>query len=166
MEKSEFLKQVEKNVAALQKMVKKNGLAPAEHVPEEVVRYGLITDELYSQACLRMMVTNMPNDAFELRFGYCEKYAFAEWWDGLTQREKLAYFFKAFREMAEGCADDYKRLAELVIVTNLKSWEHASRNNNRWGKLYAEAYYLLKDLYWDAFGKDEAACSYWFDWVD
>lgn len=56
--------------------------------------------------------------------------------------------------------------AELVIATNMKSWEHHSRGNMEWSRLYADLYYFVKDLYFDWFAEDQEAIDYYYDYVD
>ena len=62
--------------------------------------------------------------------------------------------------------EDKIYFAELIIATNMKSWEHHSRGNIEWSAFYADLYYLVKDLYFDWFAEDQEAIDYYYDYVD
>ena len=52
----------------------------------------------------------------------------------------------------------------------LKSWEHAARHNNEYGKMYSELFYMVQALYFDWFDGDnkqhDKAMEYYYDYID
>lgn len=61
---------------------------------------------------------------------------------------------------------DVRYLANLAIVTNLKSWQHAA-GNPELSRLYAECYYIVRDfVYDDDSPLSEADIRYFFEVTD
>lgn len=133
--------------------VKKEFNLPTLHqdAAEFVWRYGdpEKSCNAYVEKWAKVMQLNILND-FKLEKKFCEEFSHVE---------------KAFNSCIEKC-DDYKTLGELVIVVNLKSWEHASRKNNEWGRMYAEMYYYTKDVFFDKYGKDDDAVAFLHNFID
>lgn len=52
----------------------------------------------------------------------------------------------------------------------MKSWEHAARGNNEYGKMYSELFYMVQALYFDWFDSDnkqhDKAMDYYYQYVD
>ena len=116
----------------------------------------------YVEKWAKVMQLNILND-FKLEKKFCEEFCKAEWM--YTFNKDFNHVENAFNSCIEKC-DDYKTLGELVIVVNLKSWEHASRKNNEWGRMYAEMYYYTKDVFFDKYGKDDDAVAFWYNFID
>ena len=66
--------------------------------------------------------------------------------------------------------DSIEFFAEIVIVLNMKAWEHNARGNREYYRMYSELYLMAKDLYFDWFDKEnkqhEKAVQYYYDYVD
>ena len=76
----------------------------------------------------------------------------------------------ALRNALQNWRDDVEFFAEIIIVINMKSWEHAARGNKQYGNMYSDLYYLVRDLYFDWFDdsnkQHDKAMEYYFDYVD
>jgi len=74
------------------------------------------------------------------------------------------------RNALKNWRDNVEWFVEILIVANLKSWEHAARGNNEYVKMYSDLYYMVRELYFDWFDKDnkqhEKAVQYYYDYVD
>lgn len=80
--------------------------------------------------------------------------------------EILANCFRNALNLFKG---NIKYLAELVMVLNLKSWEHYERGNTNYAKMYSALYYKVLKLYFDSFrGTDleEDAVNYYYKYID
>lgn len=55
---------------------------------------------------------------------------------------------------------DYKKLTELVMMLNWKSWEHNSLGNYEISELYADLFYKARDYGYDHL-KDDELSYFW-----
>lgn len=60
-----------------------------------------------------------------------------------------------YKRAFKGWKDDVRYVAELVIVLNLKCWEHFYKGNEEISKLYADYYHELNDYAYEHFKGDE-----------
>ena len=91
----------------------------------------------------------------------------AEWFVGVEGIEAVT---DTIYRCVTSWKDSVEYFAELIIAVNMKSWEHHARGNKNWSALYAELYYVVKDLYFEWFDENhekyQAAMDYYFDYVD
>lgn len=77
----------------------------------------------------------------------------------------LEYFGAAavetlYMQLFEKYKTDYKKLTELVMMLNWKSWEHNSLGNYEISELYADLFYKARDYGYDHL-KDDELSYFW-----
>lgn len=115
----------------------------------------------YAASCEKFFEANLRED-YERKTTFTSDLSIAEWCE---QVEPGAVLDTA-RRCLLAWHEDKKYFAELILAVNLKSWEHVSRGNGEWSRLYADLYYLVKDLYFQWFEEDKDAIDYYFNYVD
>ena len=65
-----------------------------------------------------------------------------------------------YTQLFEKYKTDYKRLTELVMMLNWKSWEHNSLGNYEISELYADLFYKARDYGYDHL-KDDELSYFW-----
>lgn len=73
---------------------------------------------------------------------------------------------RTYKNAIKSWKEDYKMLAELVLTLNHKCWFWYQNEESELSGTYSDLYYRVKDLWWDAHGKNEEAVEYWFEWID
>ena len=87
----------------------------------------------------------------------------------LVEVEGIEILANCFHDALNLFKGNIKYLAELVLVLNLKSWEHHERGNTNYAKMYSALYYKVLKLYFDSFrGTDleEDAVNYYYKYID
>ena len=116
----------------------------------------------YAAWCEKNFERNLRED-YKRKTTFTADFSLAEWCVYLDGKKALS---NTLKNAVQGWKDDYEYMAELVIALNMKSWEHAARENNKFGELYADLYLFARDLYFDLFEGDDKATQYYFDYVD
>ena len=111
---------------------------------------------------------------------YCEK-MFERNLEEIKQGERKTTFYKdlSLAEVfdSESVIDTIQRalkeyiydeqyIAEMALSVNWKSWEHKARGNEGWCKLYADLYYKIDDIIYDAYADDEEKTDYYWHYMD
>ena len=62
--------------------------------------------------------------------------------------------------------DDEEYMAEFVLCTNWKAWEHDARKNTQWVRAYSFLYDNIRDLMYDYYAEDEEKTAYMYEYLD
>lgn len=137
-------------------------LEPIKEKKTFVEKYGTMNAVFaYARWAEMNFEANLRED-YERKTTFTSDLSIAEWFEAVERNAVIDTVERSLRSWYE----DKKYFAELIIATNLKSWEHHSRGNVNWSALYADLYYLVKDLYFQWFEKDKDAINYYFNYVD
>ena len=137
-----------------------------EQLKPFVDKYGLQAVFAYAHWCEINFEANLRED-YERKTTYTNDFSIAEWCVPVDGMSAIA---SALRNALQNWRDDVEFFAEIIIVINMKSWEHAARGNKQYGNMYSDLYYLVRDLYFDWFDdsnkQHDKAMEYYFDYVD
>lgn len=121
---------------------------------------------MYAAWCERNFEANLRGD-YERKTTFTSDFSIAEWCVPVEGMQAIA---STLRNALTNWRDDIEFFAEIVIVLNMKSWEHAARKNNQYRQMYSELYYMAQSLYFDWFDesnpKHSEAIQYYYDYVD
>lgn len=127
---------------------------------------GLQGGLVYGMWCEKNFEANLRED-YKRITTYTSDFSIAEW---CVPAEGMNAIASTLRNALTNWRDDIKFFAEILLVINMKSWEHAARGNNEYGKMYSELFYMVQALYFDWFDKDNKqhneAMRYYYDYVD
>ena len=161
MKKSEFKSAV---LSGLKNIVA-NGNYKLEPIKEKaffVKNYGGMNAVFaYAAWCEKNFEANLRED-YKRKTSFTSDFSIAEWCECVERGATL----DTMKRCLLSWHANKVYFAELVIATNKKSWEHLSRGNEEWSRLYADLYYFVKDLYFDWFAEDQEAIDYYYDYVD
>ena len=120
----------------------------------------------YGMWCERNFEANLRDD-YERKTTYTSDFSIAEW---CVPVEGMRAIASTLRNALTNWRDDVEFFAEIIIVLNMKAWEHAARGNRQYAEMYSELYLDAKCLYFDWFDKDNKqhgeAMDYYYDYVD
>lgn len=137
-----------------------------EQLKPFVEHYGLQAVFAYSAWCEKNFELNLRED-YKRITTYTSDFSIAEW---CVPVEGMSAIASTLRNALTNWRDNIEFFAEIIMVLNLKSLEHAARGNNEYGKMYSELYYMVRDLYFDWFDKDnkqhDKAMEYYYNCVD
>lgn len=137
-----------------------------DNMRNELVQRNIRGPFTYGAWCERNFERNLRED-YERKTTYTSDFSIAEWCVPVEGMNAIA---STLRNALTNWRDDVEFFAEIIIVLNMKSWEHAARKNNQYGKMYSELYYMVRDLYFDWFDKDnkqhDKAMQYYYNYVD
>lgn len=137
-----------------------------ENLTQELHDNGIRDPFTYGMVCERNFERNTRED-YERKTTFTSDFSMAEW---CVPLEGMKAISQTLNNALTNWRDDVEFFAELLLVINLKSWEHISRKNNNYSRMYALLFYEVKDLYFDWFDKGhkkhEEAMQYYFDYVD
>lgn len=71
-----------------------------------------------------------------------------------------------FKRSVHNFRDNKEYFAEMILVTNFLCWYFNFHKQDDWSKLYAELYYLSRDLYFEYLGSNQEAMDYYYNYVD
>lgn len=121
---------------------------------------------VYGMWCEKNFEANLRED-YERKTTYTNDFSIAEW---CVPIESMSAIADTLKNALENWRDDIEFFAEIIMVVNMKSWEHAARGNNEYGMMYSELYYMVQSLYFDWFDesnkKHAEAMQYYYDYVD
>lgn len=120
----------------------------------------------YAHWCERNFELNLRKD-YKRKTTYTSDFSIAEWCVGVEGMESIA---DTLRNALVYWHDSIEFFAEIIIVLNLKSWEHGARGNYNYSQMYGELYIAAKCLYFDWFDESHKdhnkAMKYYYDYVD
>ena len=130
-------------------------------------KYGGLQGALmYGAWCERNFEINLRED-YKRITTYTSDFSIAEWCVPVDGMNAIA---DTLRNALTNWRDNVEWFAEILLVVNLKSLEHAARGNNEYGKMYSELFYMVQALYFDWFDesnpKHADAMTYYYDYVD
>lgn len=137
-----------------------------DNMRNELVQRNIRDPFTYGAWCEKNFEANLRED-YERKTTYTCDFSIAEWCVPVEGMKAIA---STLRNALTNWRDNIEFFAEIIIVLNMKSWEHAARGNNQYGKMYSDLYYMVRNLYFDWFDKDnkqhDAAMEYYYDYVD
>ena len=129
-------------------------------------KYGMQAVFAYSHWCERNFEANLRED-YERKTTYTADFSIAEW---CVPIEGMSAIASTLHDALTYWHDNIKTFAEIIIVLNMKSWEHAARGNKEYSKMYSELYLNAKCLYFDWFNENHEdhskAVEYYYQFVD
>jgi hypothetical protein len=138
----------------------------SEQLKPFVQKYGLQAVFAYSAWCEKNFEANLRED-YKRKTTYTADFSIAEW---CVPADGMSAIASTLRNALTNWRDDIKFFAEIIIVLNMKAWEHAARGNHQYAEMYSELYLDAKCLYFDWFDKDNKqhgeAMDYYYDYVD
>lgn len=84
----------------------------------------------------------------------------------------IEYIKKSYNDIIESWMDDYKFIAEFILVLNTKAWEWDARRSKGLNipegivGVYSDLFYDLKDKVFDHYKDNEEATNYIFKLID
>lgn len=137
-----------------------------DNMRDELVRRNIRDPFTYGMWCEKNFEMNLRED-YKRKTTYTSDFSIAEW---CVPIEGMSAITDTLRNALTNWRDDIEFFAEIIMVLNLKSWEHAARNNNKYGQMYSDLYYMVQSLYFDWFDesnpKHSEAIQYYYDYVD
>lgn len=138
----------------------------SEQLKPFVRKYGMQAVFAYASWCEYNFERNLRED-YKRKTTYTSDFSIAEWCVPVDGMSAIA---STLRNALTNWRDDIEFFAEIVIVLNLKSWEHAARKNKEYAVMYQTLYLAAKDLYFDWYDADneqhDKAMDYYYDYVD
>lgn len=133
---------------------------------DELIKRNIRNPFTYGAWCERNFEANLRED-YERKTTYTSDFSIAEWCVPVEGMKAIA---STLRNALTNWRDSIEFFAEIIIVLNMKSWEHHARGNQNYSQMYSELYFMAKDLYFDWFDKDNKqhnnAMQYYYDYVD
>ena len=127
---------------------------------------GLQGGLVYGMWCERNFEMNLRED-YKRITTYTSDFSIAEW---CVPVEGMSAIADTLKNALNNWRDNIEWFAEILLVINLKSWEHAARGNDEYGKMYSELFYMVKDLYFlwfdESNSKHSDAITYYYNYVD
>ena len=129
-------------------------------------RYGFQGVFAYGSWCEKNFERNLRED-YKRITTYTSDFSIAEW---CVPAEGMNAIASTLRNALTNWRDNVEWFAEIILVINMKSWEHAARGNNEYGKMYSELFYMVQALYFGWFDEshkdNDKAMEYYYDYVD
>lgn len=165
MKTTDFNKQLNAGISSIKdidevKNIKKDELIP--ELKEFAERYGMQWIFAYASAC-EQFFEKMTRADYDRKTTFSSDFAIAE---GCASKEGTSGVFDTFIRATKEWKTNKEFFAEIILATNIKSWEMYSRGHAGWSVLYGELYHLAKDLYLSWFDGNDEAIQYYFDYVD
>jgi len=159
MKKSDFNQRVSKMCA----YVKEHEY---DNMRDELVQRNIRDPFSYGAWCEYNFERNLRED-YKRKTTYTSDFSIAEW---CVSVEGMSAIASTLRNALTNWRDNIEFFAEIIIVLNMKAWEHAARGNKEYSKMYSELYLNAKCLYFDWFdGSHEdhsKAVEYYYQYVD
>lgn len=156
MKKSEFKKEVLDSLKFINKMGEYK-LEPIKEKKTFVEKYGTTNRAVFAYARWAEInfEANLRED-YERKTTFTSDFSIAEWRECVERGATL----DTMKRCLLSWHTNKVYFAELVIALNMKSWEHHSRGNMEWSRLYSDLYNLAKNLYFMWFEEDQEAIDY------
>lgn len=84
----------------------------------------------------------------------------------LAERFGKSAVLDTFKRSVRNFRNNKEYFAEMILVTNFLCWYFNFHKQDDWSKLYAELYYLSRDLYFEYLGTNQEAMDYYYNYVD
>ena len=137
-----------------------------DNMRDELIQRNIRDPFMYGAWCEKNFEANLRED-YERKTTYTSDFSIAEW---CVPIEGMSAIASTLRNALTNWRDDVEFFAEIIIVLNMKAWEHAARGNRQYAEMYSQLYLDTKCLYFDWFDKDNKqhgkAMEYYFDYVD
>ena len=137
-----------------------------DNMRDELVQRNIRDPFTYGAWCEKNFEYNLRSD-YKRITTYTSDFSIAEWCVPVEGMNAIA---DTLRNALTNWRDNVEWFAEILLVVNFKSWEHAARGNNEYGKMYSELFYMVQALYFDWFDesnkKHAEAMEYYYDYVD
>ena len=138
-----------------------------EQLKPFVQKYGGLQGGLvYGMWCEKNFEANLRED-YKRITTYTSDFSIAEWCVPVEGMNAIA---STLRNALVNWRDSVEWFAEILLVINLKSWEHAARHNSEYSKMYSELFYMVRALYFDYFDNNnkqhEKAMDYYYQYID
>lgn len=137
-----------------------------DNIRDELMQRNIHNKFVYGMWCEKNFEANLCND-YERKTTYTNDFSIAEWCAPIEGMNAVA---DTLRNALQNWRDSIEFFAEIIIVLNMKSLEHEARKNSNYCKLYSDMYYMVRDLYFDWFDKDnkqhDKAMYYYYQYVD
>lgn len=137
-----------------------------DNMAQELIHRNIRDPFTYGAWCEINFEANLRED-YSRKTTYTSDFSIAEW---CVPVEGMSAIASTLRNALQNWRDYIEFFAEIIMVLNMKSWEHAARNNNKYGQMYSDLYYMVRDLYFDWFDNNnkqhDKAMEYYFDYVD
>jgi len=121
-----------------------------DNMRNELVQRNISDPFSYGAWCEYNFEANLRGD-YKRKTTYTNDFSLAEWCVPVEGMQAIA---STLRNALQNWRDSIEFFAEIVIVLNMKSWEHHARGNQNYSRMYSELYLMAKDLYFDWFDKD------------
>lgn len=100
-----------------------------------------------------------------LAYTFCNDFAIADWYGEQNVRS-------TYERVKEHWLSDYKAFTEVVVSLNMLAWANDQlsiqgfEDRIRYVELYSELYEEARDLFYETYGENKEASSYFFDMTD
>jgi hypothetical protein len=137
-----------------------------DNIRDELVRRNIRDPFTYGAWCEKNFEANLRED-YERKTTYTSDFSIAEW---CVPVEGIQAIASTLRNALTNWRDNIEFFAEIIIVLNMKAWEHSARGNHQYAEMYSELYLDAKCLYFDWFASDnkqhDKAMDYYYQYVD
>lgn len=137
-----------------------------DNIRDELVRRNIRDPFTYGAWCEKNFEANLRED-YERKTTYTSDFSIAEW---CVPVEGMSAIASTLLNALQNWRDNIEFFAEIIIVLNMKSWEHATRDNRQYAEMYSVLYLDAKCLYFDWFDEDnkqhDKAMDYYYQYVD
>ena len=155
MEKKELEKRIDEIVSSVKNVQVEN------LIPELRMR-GISDPFSYGAWCEHNFELNLRDD-YKRITTFTSDFSIAEFYVPL---EGIGAITGTLKRVLEGWIGSIEFMCELIMVLNLKCWEHHGRGNMEYSKMYGDLYYAVRDLYYDYYADNEKAMDYYYEFVD
>lgn len=136
--------------------------AKVENILGELRKRGIGDPFKYASWCKRSFEANLQG-GYKRKTTFTSDFTIAEFCESIGSSNSIAGTLKT---SLLNYRDNIEYFAEMIIVLNMKSWEHHHRGNKGYTILYSQLYYAVKDLYFDWFAENTEAIDYYYAFVD
>lgn len=137
-----------------------------DNMRNELGRRNIRDPFTYGMWCERNFEANLRED-YKRQTTFTSDFSLAEWCVPIEGMQAIA---STLRNALMNWRDNIEFFAEIIIVLNMKAWEHSARENHQYAEMYSELYLDAKCLYFDWFASDNKqhneAVQYYDDYVD
>ena len=137
-----------------------------DNMRDELVQRNIHSPFVYGMWCEKNFEANLRDD-YERKTTYTSDFSIAEWCVPIEGMNAVA---DTLRNALQNWRDSIDFFAEIIIVLNMKAWEHSSRGNRKYAEMYSELYLDSKCLYFDWFDSEnkqhDKAIDYYYQYVD
>ena len=137
-----------------------------DNMRDELVKRNIHNPFVYGMWCEKNFEDNLRDD-YERKTTYTNDFSIAEWCVPIEGTNAVA---DTLRNALQNWRDSIEFFAEIIIVLNMKAWEHSARGNRQYAEMYSELYLDAKCLYFDWFDREnkqhDKAIDYYYQHVD